>query len=502
MFKRNSKVKQLTSSNFAREVLEKEKPTMVAFTAPWCGHCQRLAPEFDKVADQLDGVVLIANVDCDEESNKRLCAQYGVQGFPTLKLFPATKKRLPRDYQGPRTASDIGAYVVDALPMGAKKLTFEQLAPYCEKDPDKPKVLLFSTKPKSSALYKSLALDFRQTLSFAFLRGDQASVRAAARSHLGVDIKEADLPVLLVVPSREEASPLEMDTYLRYDGQLKYHDIHAWIVGNVPEATKKPSKARAKTKNAKTKAKAKPAADKKQQQQQQQPFKVDIDGDLPPGAQYEWRAQDDNMSPEERQAKLEEIAAMLNEAAAKRGGQDKDESGSFSSSESGSYSHTYTEGSDGHVESDTEGSYSSCHASDGGERVEASYKVHSNKQGGAGAGPSMDSVREKLTQWFDGEQIDWRGEYGAVFDKAQRMASELLAKDPARAEQVAAEGEDWLLSYLVSDLELMKIAREEGADAPSLSDEQYAKVQAMYEQLKARKDARDKAEGGTVHDEL
>ena len=46
----------------------------------------------------LQGIANVAAVDCDEASNKPLCGQYGVQGFPTLKVSggpPATSLTAP-----------------------------------------------------------------------------------------------------------------------------------------------------------------------------------------------------------------------------------------------------------------------------------------------------------------------------------------------------------------------------------------------------------------------
>lgn len=55
------------------------------------------------------GIVTIGAVDCDVDGNKQLCSKYGVQGFPTLKVFPADKQKnvktgtvskSPSDYNG------------------------------------------------------------------------------------------------------------------------------------------------------------------------------------------------------------------------------------------------------------------------------------------------------------------------------------------------------------------------------------------------------------------
>lgn len=78
----------------------------VAFVAPWCGvrvmfttdmsvlnsfllveqHCQKMAPEYSKAALGLYPLVPLYAVDCDAAKNKRLCADNGVKGFPTIKV--------------------------------------------------------------------------------------------------------------------------------------------------------------------------------------------------------------------------------------------------------------------------------------------------------------------------------------------------------------------------------------------------------------------------------
>ena len=56
------------------------------------------------------------------DEHKSLGGQYGVQGFPTIKIFGANKKK-PEDYNGNRNAQGF----VDAGLAAAKKLVNAQL---------------------------------------------------------------------------------------------------------------------------------------------------------------------------------------------------------------------------------------------------------------------------------------------------------------------------------------------------------------------------------------
>ena len=92
---------------------------MLEFYAPWCGHCQNLKPAYEKAAKNLEGLVHVAAVDCDEDSNKPFCGSMGVKGFPTLKTVRPGKKPgskpIVEDYNGPRTAKGIADAVVDKI---------------------------------------------------------------------------------------------------------------------------------------------------------------------------------------------------------------------------------------------------------------------------------------------------------------------------------------------------------------------------------------------------
>jgi len=113
-------VVDLTPSNFDKLVTNGDGVWIIEFYAPWCGHCKSLVPEYKKAAKALKGIVKVGAVNADE--HRSLGGQFQVQGFPTIKIFGANKRK-PEDFNGQRTAQGM----VDAGLAAAKKLAQAQL---------------------------------------------------------------------------------------------------------------------------------------------------------------------------------------------------------------------------------------------------------------------------------------------------------------------------------------------------------------------------------------
>lgn len=104
MYSPSDDVVQLTPATFQERVIKSNEIWVVEFYAPWCGHCKALTPEYKKAATALKGIVRVGAVDADE--HKSLGGQYGVKGFPTIKIFGSNKNK-PEDFNGQRTAQGI-----------------------------------------------------------------------------------------------------------------------------------------------------------------------------------------------------------------------------------------------------------------------------------------------------------------------------------------------------------------------------------------------------------
>ncbi|KAL4930809.1 thioredoxin-like protein [Aspergillus undulatus] len=115
-----SAVLDLIPQNFDKVVLESNKPALVEFFAPWCGHCKNLAPVYEELGQAFEHAtdkVSIAKVDAD--ANRDLGKRFGIQGFPTLKWFDG-KSDTPEDYKGGRDLESLTAFITEKTGLKAK----------------------------------------------------------------------------------------------------------------------------------------------------------------------------------------------------------------------------------------------------------------------------------------------------------------------------------------------------------------------------------------------
>jgi protein disulfide-isomerase-like protein len=101
---RDSLMEKEVNNDNPDKIMSSDKPAMIFFYAPWCGHCKNAKPHFEKVMEMAKGKAHM--IDCD--SHKEIAQKYDIKGFPTIRYYPnGPKNGNHREYQGNRTAEDM-----------------------------------------------------------------------------------------------------------------------------------------------------------------------------------------------------------------------------------------------------------------------------------------------------------------------------------------------------------------------------------------------------------
>ncbi|CAE7712676.1 PDIL1-4 [Symbiodinium sp. KB8] len=199
----------LTGSDFEQH-LKDNKYVLAEFYAPWCGHCKKLAPEYEKAAQALKfSGVSLAKVDATEE--KDLAKKYDVKGFPTLIWFEEGKQM---EYSGGRTTQTIIDWASSMT--GPAVLENSDPAP---PGSERPRVVLQASSLDS--VFEQVAKDHRRKATWYFQKTGGAS--KVILQHAGEDpvelpgaLENATLTQFVLDNALPLVGELNADTFDKY----------------------------------------------------------------------------------------------------------------------------------------------------------------------------------------------------------------------------------------------------------------------------------------------
>lgn len=210
----------LKEGNFS-DFIKNNRFVMVEFYAPWCGHCQALAPEYAAAATDLKAEnVVLAKVDATEENE--LAQQYDVQGFPTVYFF---SDGVHKPYPGQRTKDAIVTWIKKKTGPGIYNITSVE---------DAERILTSETKVAVGYLNSLVGSESDELAAASRLEDDvnfyqTVNPEVAKLFHIEASAKRPALVLL-----KKEAEKLS-----RFDGEFSKSAIAEFVFANkLPLVTK------------------------------------------------------------------------------------------------------------------------------------------------------------------------------------------------------------------------------------------------------------------------
>jgi thiol-disulfide isomerase/thioredoxin len=111
------KLSDYDRKNSSLSPLKKKKPApsrrephlrLILFYAPWCGHCKRFKPVWEKFVRAMKDKVKTLSVNGDE--NNEMLQEYNVDKFPTIILEKGKRRK---EYDGDMTLEGLKMFIAD-----------------------------------------------------------------------------------------------------------------------------------------------------------------------------------------------------------------------------------------------------------------------------------------------------------------------------------------------------------------------------------------------------
>lgn len=98
LYTRDDDIEIFTARNF-KTLYGLDRGVLIEFYNSWCGFCQRFAPSWKALGNDVRGwndIVSIGAIDCSDEDNSPICREFEIMGYPTLRYFHENFKEGPK----------------------------------------------------------------------------------------------------------------------------------------------------------------------------------------------------------------------------------------------------------------------------------------------------------------------------------------------------------------------------------------------------------------------
>ena len=120
------KVKIVVGETFNSIVMDKSKYVLFEMYAPWCGHCKKLEPIYQDLAESLKDEESIVIAKMDATANDTPHSKYQAKGYPTIFWSGKDNKDAPVPYSGERTVKAFTDFIKEKTGLKLKSSSKKQ----------------------------------------------------------------------------------------------------------------------------------------------------------------------------------------------------------------------------------------------------------------------------------------------------------------------------------------------------------------------------------------
>merc|ERR1711966_590359 len=161
---KNSLVEQLNHINYATHLKNPDSMDTVKLVEfhKDSANCKSFVADYNKLAKTFYGVLKVTAVNCNTQ--KKICDEYGVKDFPTLKVIPPGGFGT-QDYTGERNEKAVYSWAMRFFSHFVEKVTADNVDAFLNKESGKYKALLFTDKPKTPLMWRGVSVSLKGKMS-------------------------------------------------------------------------------------------------------------------------------------------------------------------------------------------------------------------------------------------------------------------------------------------------------------------------------------------------